>query len=218
MINALSLLLRGVVVAAALLSPSRGSVFVQAAEINVNVQEDATAASVLYPWDDKHRALASGPTPTPSCFGDKSCCMLDNYNSYRGSKDNALSCTSSSVKFISVDGFTVSDAESKACNCGCADCLACNNVTSPVNCQSEDKTKTFPLGTVIGACRGLDDVVTLQFQLTIQVLVEYDIGLYINTVGGDGTCESLGSRRRMAGSFGRCQLPIKLLRIEIFTV
>ena len=213
MINALSLLLRGVVVAAALLSPRRGSVFVQAAEINVNVQEDATAASVLYPWDDKHRALASEPT----CFGDKSCCMQGNFNIY-GKNTQSLNCNTNSVEFIRVDGFTTFDAESKICNCGCTDCSACNSVASPVNCQSEDKTKTFSNGTVIGACRGLDDVVTLQFALTINVKPEFDIGLYINTVGGDGTCESLGSRRRMAGSFGRCQLPIKLLRIEIFTV
>jgi hypothetical protein len=208
MINALSLQLRGVVVAAALLSSNRGSVFVQAAEINVNFQEDPSAASVVYPWDDTHRALAAPQScldggSCPSCFNDKSCCMLDNYNIYKELKDNALGCTSQAVKFKSVDGFTVFDAESKACNCGCTGCSACNSVTSPVNCQSEDKTKTFPLGTVIGACRGIDDVVTLQFQLTIEVQVEFDIGLYINTVGGNGTL---------------CRLPIKLLGIEIFTV
>ena len=148
--------------------------------------------------------------------------MKDNYNIYQElSNDQSLSCGSSSIKFNSVDGFTVFDAESKVCNCGCTGigCQTCDFVESPVNCQSEDKTKTFPLGTVIGACRGLDDVVTLQFRLTLTVSnAEYDIGLYINTVGGNGKCESLGSRRGMAGSFGRCRLPIKLLGIEFFTV
>ena len=216
MIKALMFLLRGVVVAAALLSPNRGSVFVQAAEISVHAQEPAAAASVVHPWDDEHRALQSAP----SCLSDSSCCMLANYDHYtKGGTKTSLGCGSNSVQFNRVDGFTVFDADSKKCNCGCTDCPACNNVTSPVNCQSEDRSTPFPLGTVIGACRGLDDVVTLQFRLTLTVSnAEYDIGLYINTVGGNGKCESLGSRRGMAGSFGRCRLPIKLLGIEFFTV
>jgi hypothetical protein len=134
--------------------------------------------------------------------------MTDNYNIYSKTTNEAtLSCGSNSVDFLSVDGFTVFDAESKICNCGCEGCDDCSTKTSPVRCQSEDKSKTFPLGTVIDACRGLDDVLTLQFALSINVKPEYDIGLYINTVGGDGKYESLGSRRGMAGSFGRCQLP-----------
>ncbi len=188
MIKALNLLLHGVPVATALLSANCGIVFVQASKINVKVQEAATSAFVVYPWDNEHRALGSkscwedDPMTFPDCFSDKSCCMLGNYNIYKDMKDTALSCTSQAVKFICVDSIKVFDPESQKCNCKCTGCPACNS--SLVSCQLGDKT--FPSGTEIGACRGIDDVVSLQFELTIEVQVEYDIGLYINTVGGNG--------------------------------
>ena len=174
MIKALNLLLHGIAVAATLLSANHGSIFVQASEINVEVQEAATSASVVYPWDNEHRALGSkscwedDPTTCPDCFSDKSCCMLDNYNIYKDMKDTALSRTSQAVKFICVDSVKVFDPESQKCNCRCTGCPACNS--SLVSCQSGDKM--FPLGTEIGACRGIDDVVSLEFELTIEVQVE----------------------------------------------
>ncbi len=94
--------------------------------------------------------------------------MLGNYNIYKDMKDTALSCTSQAIKFIRVDSVKVFNPKSQKCNCGCTGCLAYNS--SLVSCQSGDKT--FPLGTEIGACRGIDDVVSLEFELTIEVQVE----------------------------------------------
>lgn len=200
MIKALNLLLRGVAVVAAAILLScdhRGSAFVQALE-NIPDAQDAAAAvnSVLYPWDDKHRSLEKSTcwdnynsnTSCPSCFFDKSCCMATNYVIYSEANIGTVpSCGANSVDFISVDGFTVADGEARACNCGCSGCPTCN-IADPthVSCIALTGGKIFPSGTVIGACRGIDDVVTVQFQLTIDVKTEFDIGLYINTAGGNG--------------------------------
>jgi hypothetical protein len=210
-----------VIVAAILLSGDRGSVIVQAVEV-IPDAHDATAAgtSIVSPWDEKHRALqgstcfANYPTGCPSCFIDKSCCMRDNYVVYKSANSaTSLSCGASSVNFISVDGFRVADGEARACNCGCTGCPTCNSADpTHVSCKALLGGKIFPTGTVIGACRGIDDVVTVQFDLTIEVKPEFDIGLYINTVGGNGEYESR-CRRDILSASGGCFL----CRLTLFT-
>ena len=59
---------------------------------------------------------------------------------------------------------------------------ACNTPLEEEEVDCEGK----PLGTVFGACLGIDDVVDVSFNVNVNVgSTQYDVGLYINLNGGD---------------------------------
>ncbi|KAL3822208.1 hypothetical protein ACHAXA_000648, partial [Cyclostephanos tholiformis] len=207
LIRVLVLVLVVVVVVApagTLLSGNRGSVFAHAVGINPDVQDTIPAPPSVVTWDDKHRALQASKCYDNNlqncapCFYTKSCCMETYYQIYEG-KPNTLSCTAQNIKFLQVDSFSVSDAEAKPCNCDCVEtgCQACSITSNPVSCKEVGVTRTYRKGTVIGACRGTDDEVTVQVGMSIDVgNAEYDVGLYVNTNGGSAIT---GSRCIVAG-------------------
>jgi hypothetical protein len=117
----------------------------------------------------------------PACHYTKSCCMLENYNIFTPATANRLSCGSQSVQFVRVTGFTVFDSNSYACNCGGTGggSPACTGAAGQVDCMGK------PHGSIFGACRGNDDKVEVQFNVEINIKPEFNVGLYINTKGGD---------------------------------
>lgn len=101
------------------------------------------------------------------------------YN-YCSASANNLSCGSNSVDFVRVTGFTVYDANSYPCNCGgTGGGSACTGAPGQINCEGK------PHGTIFGACRGNDDLVDVQFSVEVNVKPEFNVGLYVNTLGGD---------------------------------
>ena len=132
-----------------------------------------------YPWGDCLTST-NKQIDCPPCYFTQSCCMQTNYWIYKGSQ-TLSSCASNSLSFGAVTGFDVFDPNIEECNCGsggknCTDPLAENEV----DCDGK------PLGTIFGACLGIDDVVEVSFSVNVTVgSDQYDVGLYINTNGGD---------------------------------
>ena len=132
-----------------------------------------------HPWGDCLTST-NKQIDCPPCYFTNTCCMQTNYWIYGGSQN--LGCNSGALAFGSVRNFTVFDPNIKYCNCGypggtnCTDPLA----KDEVDCYGK------PKDTVFGACLGIDDVVDVSFKVDVNVgSDQYDVGLYINTNGGD---------------------------------
>lgn len=157
--------------------------------------EEEEAATVPMMTQSQQRELASSAcqnNPSPAncpgslaCHLTKTCCMLSNYNIFTPASANNLSCGSNSVDFVRVTGFTVFDPNSYPCTCGgTGGGSACTGAPGEVNCQGS------PHGTIFGACRGNDDLVDVQFNVEVNVKPEYNVGLYVNTQGGNAVTGS----------------------------
>ena len=84
----------------------------------------------------------------------------------------------------------MADPGAKKCNCEGTELGSptCASTTNPVPCKSQfGPNRTYKTGTYIGACQGIDDVVTVQVGMTLTASDGVrNVGLYINTNGGSG--------------------------------
>jgi len=127
----------------------------------------------------------TNPNVCPACHSKKTCCMEQNYNIYTGNP-NGVGCTSNSFEVLSVGFLEVFDSGAYKCNCngGVLGTPTCGGATTD-DCQGK------ALGTYIGGCTGNDDTVEVRFKANFNIKnTEYDVALYINTLGEsakDGT-------------------------------